>query len=115
MIPPRWTRTHSASTIALTRCQYHSSACVLTPVIGLPSALRAFASQLASKRGPRCESLQAGDPGGRLDVLRTALAARALRVAGVATCVTGDRPQSLALLSVAQVIDERPCSVERRR
>ena len=91
---------NGASTIALARCQYQSSACVLTSLIGPPFALRAsgqFAlagSQLPPKRGSRRQPLQASDAGGRLEVLRTALAARALRVARMAAGVTGNGPPS---------------------
>src|SRR5262249_18157869 len=72
-------------------------------------------SYLAFKVGPCGAALEAGDRGGRIEALRAKLLARLVRVAGVAAAGSRDRLQTLGVCAVANVVDERPRAIERRR
>src|SRR5437773_9385140 len=120
--------TQMARTIALSRCQYQSNACVRTLPDVEPVAIASFpgavvdssvtsvfisASQFAAHGSPRSEPFQPGDSGRRLDLLRSAFAARALGVTRMASGVARHGAQTFALLHVAHVIGERPGAIQR--
>ncbi len=70
---------------------------------------------LPDQRRQRRRALQSGDRRGRRELLRAALGAALVRVAGVASGVARDRREALGARAVARIVDERPRAIERRR
>ena len=78
-------------------------------------AARGAHDDRSRQRRQRRRALEAGDRRGRRELLRAALGAALVRVAGVAAGVARDRREPLGARAVARIVDERPGAIERRR
>src|SRR5450759_1420836 len=101
-----WTSTHNARTAALIRWAAHSRTCARMFITALNLALQ--------RR--RCRSaFQARNRVGRHEVVRSALGAAHVGMAGVASGITGDRGEPRDACGVTYVVDQCPRAIERRR